>query len=1142
MISCICIFTQFLHILCAKPERKYIFDAEYRKQLKELCSQYDWAKKEQKRIVSYADKIAKIKDEALWYSIPSQMVPRSLFVNREWGCPKCGKKIFRMGYYPWIKCHGEWKVQCPICKEKYPKNDFYKYYLSGIDKKGNFNPDLADKSLLYNVEHPDPKDPLHKFGVDDGVGYLTKDGKHYRFIGHYNMFSNWYSGGRGEFRGKIDNILDKALALAYAYAFTNNQKYARKAGIIIDRAADLYPDFSMKYWTCYGKDFWRYRLDGKACDGTWSSLNVIKYALIYGLIYDGIKNNTKFFNFLRKRAQQYNLPTPKGNFSNFTSNIENNIFACALESMKKIIIEGNPGFCSRGVLMMSLVARSNKIRRRLLDYLFSPTLEHKNKRNINKFHFLMGLDLGKEVTDLTRDGFSWEGGYGYMAILPKAHTRNLPALKMLLKNTKDTKIKSQLEFVVNILNSRLPQFYSNAYSSVNLDKYVVNFADSGTFGKNYIPYGASSADLLRAFIVLQNDELGKLYLATSKNGKSQSCMGEMLLDPFFKYKTFINKLEKLKAEKIKHGYSEQSANMTGRGFTFLRSGSDDYRRALAIYFGDTGGHNHNNMCDIYLFANDTDLSPGLGYPDLSRSIMRLGWNDNVISHNTVMVDQKVNFMGDANRHLKKNMYIGEQKLFAETPLASIVEIDGKRAYPHIKEFRRTLVLVNIDKKDFYAVDFFVVSGGNDHISSFHGNAGPITYEGIKLHKQKTGTYAGENIPFNQKEGNGLQFLYDVRRGCLKQKVSVEWQINNFLKNIKHGNKVRLRATALSYEPIQFALAEGQPPQNIPQNPKSITYMLRRKQGKNISTLFITVYESYLTGKRRIKDIRLLPKTNGNSFSAALEIIFKNGQKDIIAKCLNENDSASFDEEISLKGKMCIARYSSNNKLISSMISQASKISFPDNFNWIGKASENGKIVKFSKGINKYSSIELNKNINIPKQATRPLWTNIPSATKLVDASYLIKNIKNIADKCILDVQVNSFITCKNFIIPSFNKIKVSWQEVAKCLKRPNSYQKKLLKMMPELRITKKLPELFNKLLKSRELASDKQLKMFAKGFFAENARKRGINNLIDDDLIKYNYLIISAIFPSNIPAYEKIIYDFETGSECSIPLSYYIKK
>jgi hypothetical protein len=83
-----------------------------------------------------------------------------------------------------------YKVQCPHCDETFPKNDFYKFYLSGLDEHGVFDPKKADRSLLFNVDHPDPDDPLHNFGVDDGEGYVEGD-KRWRFIGTPYLPMSW---------------------------------------------------------------------------------------------------------------------------------------------------------------------------------------------------------------------------------------------------------------------------------------------------------------------------------------------------------------------------------------------------------------------------------------------------------------------------------------------------------------------------------------------------------------------------------------------------------------------------------------------------------------------------------------------------------------------------------------------------------------------------------------------------------------------------------------------------------------------------------------------------------------------------------------------------------------------------------------
>ncbi len=104
--------------------------------------------------------------------------------------------------YEWIAdALGQpWKMRCPHCRELFPKNDFLKFYRSGLNEQNVFDPKRADRFLLFNLEHPDPADPLHKFGVDDGEGYV-EGGKRWRFIGAYLIYGQWKQAivaGRGD--------------------------------------------------------------------------------------------------------------------------------------------------------------------------------------------------------------------------------------------------------------------------------------------------------------------------------------------------------------------------------------------------------------------------------------------------------------------------------------------------------------------------------------------------------------------------------------------------------------------------------------------------------------------------------------------------------------------------------------------------------------------------------------------------------------------------------------------------------------------------------------------------------------------------------------------------------------------------------
>ncbi|HEX71987.1 MAG TPA: hypothetical protein ENN65_01565, partial [Candidatus Hydrogenedentes bacterium] len=140
-----------------------------------------WAGAVRDDLVKAARPWREMSDDALWALIFGPTIERSWMVWSNGHCPACGQDV---PMYTWKIAAMErpWKVQCPHCSEIFPKNDFAAYYQSGLDAQGIFRPENADRSLLFNTEHPDAEDPLRLFGVDDGSGYV-EGGKRWRFIG-----------------------------------------------------------------------------------------------------------------------------------------------------------------------------------------------------------------------------------------------------------------------------------------------------------------------------------------------------------------------------------------------------------------------------------------------------------------------------------------------------------------------------------------------------------------------------------------------------------------------------------------------------------------------------------------------------------------------------------------------------------------------------------------------------------------------------------------------------------------------------------------------------------------------------------------------------------------------------------------------
>ena len=155
-------------------------------------------------------------------------MPRSTVNMKGDGCPKCGKDHFNAPYKPsrWlVDWNRPWRIQCRNCKQWFPTNDFAAYYKSALDKHGMFRLGKGDPQFLkptLNGGNPE--------WVDDGTG-IKIGGKKWFVTANYAI-RVWM------------RMVDAARDLAEAYTLTNDPRYAHKAAVLLDRAADLYPDMN----------------------------------------------------------------------------------------------------------------------------------------------------------------------------------------------------------------------------------------------------------------------------------------------------------------------------------------------------------------------------------------------------------------------------------------------------------------------------------------------------------------------------------------------------------------------------------------------------------------------------------------------------------------------------------------------------------------------------------------------------------------------------------------------------------------------------------------------------------------------------------------------------------------------------------
>jgi len=884
------------------------YTAERLANVRRNCEKYEWARQKRALAVEKAKLWVSKSDEQLWLMIPGQDLPRTTNVTYDGltkgpkflGCVVCGDKISQYGRHPYDPDfeNKPWKLTCPSCKSVFPTNDFGKFYESAIDEHGLFDPTKGDTSLLFNTDHPDPKDPLHKFGVDDGYGYIDENGRAHKYIGYYT-WKYW------------DYINGGLAALANAFIYTGDQRYAHKAAIMLDRIADVYPDMD---WKPYADRGWLHSDGGgkmgKIEGSIWEAVGAREFANSYDMILSGTQNDPNLYSFLRKQSRQYKLPTAKGNRALFLENVDKRLLKTAFEAVLSKQIRGNQGMHQLTVAACAIALNTEPLTTEWLDWLFLPE---------------GGAIPGLMISKLDRDGTSDEGAPKYALMWGQLMT-NLAGL-----------LADYSGYDKHDIFRDFPQFRATflaGYKMAALGMATPNVGDYGSTG--LVATLANPEFMAKGYFYTGDPEIA--VAAYRANGNSGKGLG---LDIFSENPERIGQEIQRIGEKA-GARPEGGYLMSGFGLAFLELGKDSSGMAIANNYGRTIMHAHPDLLNFDLFAFGNWLAPDHGYPEFATKIPnRMEWTGSTISHNVVFVNQKP----------QQPVWGGHTKLFKQLKGFGVFEVDGKKAYPETDKYERTLFLIggsdsNNVQDEAYVVDIFQVKGGYDHVYSFHGPPGDITTSGLHLRAQDKGSYAGEAIPKGTPtDGSfpvGYSFLYNVRRDQWPPaQFMLDWKVEGGYHSIKDKEDVHLRMHMLSPS-NEVALADGDPPQNKPGNPKKLGYMLMHRAGKDLGSTFVSVLEPY-RGKPFIRSVERLEKGAGDA--VALKIEKLDGSIDYVLYNPVEGNTVLVND-IAMNGRAAYLR-EEGNRVKKGILVNGTHLSYKDvELKSAGKIK--GKVVKMNK--------------------------------------------------------------------------------------------------------------------------------------------------------------------------------------------------
>ncbi len=772
--------------------------------LRANCDKFDWARQQRDGAINAARRYITLSDEQIWSLVPGQKLPRAIDVSMNVvdgvrvrpGCPVCGHDIDKHGNYPYNPdiLGKPWKLTCPSCQSVFPTNDFGAYYASGIDEAGVFDPEKADRSLLFNAEHPDPDDPLHDYGVDDGYGYFDKDGNRYLFIAYFN-WKQW---------SYIRAILT---ALANAYLFTGEQVYAHKGLILLDRIADVYPDYDirpyqkMNYYHSGGGN-------GKVEGNIWETGVVTGFARAADTLLSGTRDDPELYQFLAHKGQQFKLPGEKGTRELLIQNIDDGILREGATAVLSGAARGNQGMHQRAITACAMALDQDPETEQWLDWLFEP-----------EGGGLPGVIVG----GIDRDGVGAEAAPGYAL----SWGLNIGSVADWLADYPG--------YTKNDIYRDFPQFKATFAAGWNIGMLgyaTPNVGDTGSTGSIGL-VGASGATIVRGYRYL-GDPLIALA-AYYANGQSAEGLGRDIHDADPER---ISRETAGLAATVERNPFEGGHNMAGYGLASIEYGWGRNGTGLWMYYGRNGGHGHLDRLNIDLFYRGLCMMPDLGYPEFATSWPKRNYfTNNTISHNTVIVDQVPQSVN----------WVGHPELFCQFEDFGAARVDSREVYPGVERYQRTVAFIKLTEGQGYVFDLFRIRGGNDHLYVLHGPPGEVTREGLELTAQEGGSYAGEDVPFKTETprgaGYGTSWLTNVERAGAAEHYVVDWKAEEGYRGVTAQDDIHLRYHALS--PVDdVALADGEPPQNKPGNPKLLRYLLAHRAEENLSSSFAGIIEPY----------------------------------------------------------------------------------------------------------------------------------------------------------------------------------------------------------------------------------------------------------------------------------------------------------
>ncbi len=935
-----------LSVRAGKVGRTYYTD-EMVAAAQENTQKYGWAVSLRKSAVKRADKYLD-KMDFLYEMIPGEGLPRTSAIGyrndpQQWYCRYCGEYLYDTnGHYPYIVdvMNDPWKVQCPSCKRRFPSNDFASLYELGRDEHGIYNIKLAEernaklveetngevdymKNVLYpeigGENHPstivlsEGEDPT-RWGVDTGMGYTP--GRTYSngvkevhtYIGYIMHCGIWYDAVGSGSPGLINRAIND---LAEAYMYTGDIKYGRIGAVLVDRIADVYPGYDLRPYLTRFANSDGGAVRGKIIGSIWETYLGQDFIAAYDAFFPAY-DDPEVVKYLSQKAKKFNLENDKSTPEKIRRNCEDGILRETYDAVSSAMSMGNTGMHQNSCAMAAVVLDTHPDTDKMIDWVFAYS-----KSDSTSYNTGGGVNQSL-VNSVGRDGQGSESAFGYNRMWV-----------------------TQLTEVANTL-ARYPEYNGmslyehpkyvgmiQSYPYVTLVRRGVPAVGDGGSAAGYPILPDNDSVMIDSFKYMRDIDYDiAVEIAQHMYFVKGSNLGNLHYDVFTKNPESL----KSEVENIIKEYGEwnydKSSMLSDYGLAILRSGTlhkatgtsvfRDTQRDFWLYFGGATSHNNHDQLSLGIEAFGIGMTTDLGYPEATgHDPNRAQWMNPTISHNAVVVNE-TSQTRSAFSHVPLHYDAKDTRV-------KVLDVDGTPSYTVTDEYRRTIVMVDYDSDVSYGIDFFKVLGGDDHLYSFHANSHTQPTSSLEFEQQVGGTYAGANVPFGNDPwtnvGNnytllkypvGYTWLFDIHRAD-NPGVSdfwIDYKIDDFRKLSRNTNMdIHLRMTMVNdFIVDEVTLANGMPPRT-PANLAAMNhleYMLVRRKGKDLDTLFTTVIEPY-NKERYIESIESVPVTvkdgTPSKFDSAKAVKVKlvDGRTDYVVYTQNNSVTYTIDNLFDFRG-------------------------------------------------------------------------------------------------------------------------------------------------------------------------------------------------------------------------------------------------